>query len=90
MLIAVCFGSSVLALLRVYPQSLLGVLLLFAGLELALVCRDVSEREPAAVMLVTAVVGLALKSVAVGFACGLALHYFLRLIQARQPNGDSR
>ena len=87
MLIAVCFGGSLLALLRVYPQSLLGVLLFFAGLELALVCRDISERQPAMVMLLTAIVGLALKSVAVGFACGLALHYFLLLTRRPGQNG---
>jgi MFS superfamily sulfate permease-like transporter len=79
MLVAICFGGSLLALLKVYPQSLLGVLLFFAGLELALVCRDISEREPAIVMLLTAIVGLALKSVAIGFAAGLAVHYFLLL-----------
>lgn len=83
-LVAVCFGGSLLALLQVYPQSLLGVLLFFAGLELALVCRDIfPEREPAVIMLLTAVVGVALKSAALGFGCGLALHYFLRLIKPR-------
>lgn len=79
MLVAVCFGGSLLALLKVYPQSLLGVLLFFAGLELALVCRDISERDPAVVMLLTAIVGLALKSVVIGFAAGLVVHYFLLL-----------
>jgi predicted benzoate:H+ symporter BenE len=86
--VAVCFGGSLLALLRVYPQSLLGVLLFFAGLELALVCRDISERDPAVVMLLTAIVGLALKSVAIGFAAGLAVHYFLRLIQSRKQESN--
>jgi MFS superfamily sulfate permease-like transporter len=84
MLVAVCLGGSLLALLKVYPQSLLGVLLFFAGLELALVCRDIfPEREPAVIMLLTAVVGVALKSAALGFGCGLALHYFLMLIKSR-------
>ncbi len=83
MLVAICFGGSLLALLWVYPQSLLGVLLFFAGLELALVCRDISERDPATIMLLTAIVGLAMKSVAVGFAAGLAVHYFLLLIKPR-------
>lgn len=84
MAVALCFGGSLLALLKAYPQSLLGVLLFFAGLELALVCRDVfSEREPAVIMLLTAVVGVALKSAALGFGCGLALHYFLMLIKRR-------
>jgi MFS superfamily sulfate permease-like transporter len=82
MLVAICFGGSLLALLKVYPQSLLGVLLFFAGLELALVCRDISEREPAIIMLLTAIVGLALKSVAIGFAAGLAVHYFLFAIKS--------
>lgn len=65
---------------------MLGILLLDAGMELALVCRDVSERNEVFVMLFTAVTGLAFKFSVLGFACGLALHYLLRATAQRTTN----
>ncbi len=40
MILAVLFGSSLLIIFTEFPVSILGVLLIFSGLELALVCRD--------------------------------------------------
>ena len=50
--LAVLFGSSLLVWLNAYPESVLGVLLLFGGLELAIVCRDQRRRVDFFVMLV--------------------------------------
>lgn len=71
-------GSSLLALLQAFPIGLLGVLLLFAGVELAAACRDQASRADALVMLVTAVAGLA-ASAALGFVAGLVLVVLLKL-----------
>ena len=73
MLLAVFFGGSLLALLHIFPSSILGVLLGISGLELALVATDQKERVPATVMLGTAGGVLALGSTATGFALGWAL-----------------
>jgi len=73
LLLAIFFGSSLLALLHVYPKSVLGVLLGISGLELALVARDQTGRGAATVMLCTAGVILALGSTATGFALGWVL-----------------
>jgi MFS superfamily sulfate permease-like transporter len=73
LLLAVLFGGSLLSLLHVYPQSILGVLLAISGLELSLVASDQAERGPATVMLATAAAVLALNSTATGFAIGWAL-----------------
>mgnify|MGYP001098182365 FL=1 len=73
LLLAIFFGSSLLALLHVYPKSVLGVLLGISGLELALVARDQTGRGAATVMLCTAAVILALGSTATGFALGWIL-----------------
>ena len=76
MLLAVLFGGSLLALLHIYPKSILGVLLSISGLELALVARDQTERVDATIMLGTAAGVLALGSTATGFAMG----WFLALL----------
>ncbi len=67
--LALLFGGSLLAWLHAYPTSVLGVLLLFSGLELALICRDQTSRVDFFVMLITAGACLALNT-AVGFLIG--------------------
>ncbi|MFQ5591624.1 MAG: putative sulfate/molybdate transporter [Phycisphaerae bacterium] len=67
--LAVILGSSLLTWMQHYPQSVLGVLLLFGGLELALVCRDQNTRVSFFVMLITAGACMAVNT-ALGFAVG--------------------
>ena len=74
-LLAVLFGGSLLLWLQSYPKSVLGVLLLFSGLELALVCRDQSKRVDFFVMLITAGACMAI-STAVGFVVGWTFWVF--------------
>lgn len=69
MVLAVLFGGSLLAWLQLYPQSVLGVLLLFGGLELSLVCRDQTSRVDFFVMVLTAGACMAVNT-AVGFVIG--------------------
>lgn len=68
-LLALLLGGSLLVWLQAYPQSVLGVLLLFSGLELALVCRDQTGRVAFFVMLMTAGASMAVNT-AVGFVVG--------------------
>ena len=75
-LLAVLFGGSLLVWLQHYPASVLGVLLLFSGLELALVCRDQTRRVDFFVMLVTAGACMALNT-GVGFVIGWAVAVLL-------------
>jgi len=78
MLVAVLFGASLMALCRLFPHSVLGVMLAVSGVELALVCRDQRARSDALPMLVTA--GICLGSdFALGFAVGLAVALVMRL-----------
>lgn len=67
--LAVLFGTSLLVWLQAYPQSVLGVLLLFGGLELAGVCRDQTRRTDVVVMLLTTGACMAFNT-AVGFVIG--------------------
>lgn len=72
MLLAVLLGGCLLAWLQGYPQSVLGVLLLFSGLELALVCRDQTGRVDFFVMALTTGACMALGTAA-GFVVGWAM-----------------
>jgi MFS superfamily sulfate permease-like transporter len=71
--LAVLLGGSLMALCRAFPASILGVMLAFSGLELAVVTRDQTERSAALVMWVTAGACLGLDHVALGFLLGLVL-----------------
>ena len=67
-------SDSVSLLLQVFPRSILGVILFFAGVELALVVRDVRlKRENLFVLLVTA--GTAMWNMGVAYLAGLLLYY---------------
>lgn len=75
MIIGFFFGAYAIKLLSVYPLSVLGVLLTFSGLELALTSRDVKARTDMFVMLLTAAIIIAFHSTAIGFIVGLILAY---------------
>ena len=72
MVLALSVGGCLLSWLQGYPQSVLGILLLFSGLELAMVCRDQSSRVDFFVMTLTAGACMAL-DVAMGFLVGWAM-----------------
>lgn len=78
MAIAVLLGKTVFDLLVVYPNSVLGILLLFSGLELAMVARDMTRRSDFFVVLLMAGASLALNSTALGFVIGMVLAYILQ------------
>ncbi len=85
MLLAVFLGASLMSLCRVFPASMLGVLLAFAGMELALVCRDQTSRTHAFAMLLTAAACLEF-NMAFGFLLGLALACLhLGVIRVEEP-----
>ena len=76
--VAVLFGASLMALCLAFPASILGVMVGFSGLELALTCRDQRRRGDAYVMLLTTGVCLGLNNIALGFVLGLAMTWCLR------------
>ena len=75
--IAIFLGSHATAVLGLIPFAVLGVLLAFAGSQLALVILDVKERKDLFVVVIVLGVSLA-SNLAVGFACGLVLAFLLR------------
>ncbi|XWS70805.1 hypothetical protein CRYUN_Cryun03dG0080600 [Craigia yunnanensis] len=79
MILGLVLGTSLVTLLRQFPVGLLGVLLLFAGIELAMTCRDMNSKEESFVMLICTAVSLVGSSAALGFVCGILVHVLLKL-----------
>ncbi|CAN6298720.1 unnamed protein product [Urochloa humidicola] len=77
--LGVVLGGSMLRVLVAFPVGLLGVLLLFAGVELAIAARDMSSKAEAFVMLLCAAVSLVGSSAALGFLCSMVAHGLLLL-----------
>jgi len=70
-------SDSVSLIFQVFPRSILGVILFFAGVELALVVKDVKLRKQNLfVLLVTA--GTAMWNMGVAYLAGLILYYGLQ------------
>jgi SulP family sulfate permease len=76
-LLALLFGPHALALVYLLPMSVLGVLLVFAGSQLALTIVDMRERKDLFVALVMLGITLA-SNLAVGFVVGIPLAYAMK------------
>jgi hypothetical protein len=67
-------SDSVSLIFQIFPRSILGVILFFAGVELALVVKDVKlKKQNLFVLLVTA--GTAMWNMGVAYLAGLLLYY---------------
>ncbi len=76
LLIGLFLSDSVTLLFQVFPRPILGVILFFAGVELALVVRDIKlRRQNLFVLLVTA--GTAMWNMGIAYLAGLLLYYGL-------------
>ena len=76
-LLVVLFGSRMLSIFYLMPMSILGVLLLFTGSQLALTIIDLRARKDFFVALV--ILGITLASnLAVGFVSGIVIAYILK------------
>lgn len=78
MALAIGLGSSLMVLCTAFPLSILGVLLMFSGSELAMVTRDQVRRSDVFIMLLTAAACMGLNNIAVGFLLGLVAALCLR------------
>jgi SulP family sulfate permease len=76
-LFTLLLGNRILALFNLIPMAILGVLLLFAGSQLALTVLDIKERKD--MFVVVLILGITLASnLAAGFMAGILLAYLLR------------
>ena len=69
-LIALFFSDSVAVIFKIFPNAILGVILFFAGSELAIVVKDIGEKKPDFyVMLIVA--SLAMWNMGAAFLVGI-------------------
>lgn len=78
LVLALGFGKMGIALLAALPQGILGVLLLFAGLELALLIRDVENRTDYFITFLVAGIGLATTNMGVAFFIGILVQGLIK------------
>ncbi|KAL1315159.1 hypothetical protein AAHE18_16G238500 [Arachis hypogaea] len=79
LVLGLVLGTSLAHVLNQFPVGILGVLLLFAGIELAMCSRDMNTKEDSFVMLMCTAVSLVGSSAALGFLVGMIVYVILRL-----------
>ena len=77
-ILALALGELGLTLLSLIPNSVLGVLLVFAGLELCPLVRSLKTNEEFFVALLIAGIALAIPNMAWAFGTGIAVDLFIR------------
>jgi SulP family sulfate permease len=73
LVIAILFGQMAITLLSSIPYAILGTLLLFAGIELALLIRDVKEKKDLFIILMVAGIGFATTNMGIAVIAGLII-----------------
>ena len=81
--IALLFGELGFSLLAAIPQSVLGVLLIFAGLELCPLLRSLKTNEEYFVALLIAGIALAVPNMAWAFGVGIGVDIFIRKMKIK-------
>lgn len=75
--IALIFGAGAASILGVIPLSILGVLLIFTGIQMMLLSADLREQRD--FLVAFTIVGLALATgMAIAFITGIVFYYLLR------------
>ncbi|CAL0333042.1 unnamed protein product [Lupinus luteus] len=79
LILGLVLGTSLAHILNQFPVAILGVLLLFAGIELAMCSRDMNTKEDSFVMLICTTVSMVGSSAALGFLVGMVVFVLLKL-----------
>jgi sulfate permease, SulP family len=83
LIIALVLGELGFSLLAIIPQSVLGVLLVFAGLELCPLLRSLKTNEEYFVALLIAGIALVVPNMGWAFAVGIAADIFIRKMKVK-------
>jgi len=82
LLIALAFGTMGVSILSSIPHAALGVLLLFAGLELAILIRDVKMKADLFIVILIAGIGLATTNMGIAFGAGIVVDQLIKWTKA--------
>ncbi|QTA89556.1 putative sulfate/molybdate transporter [Desulfonema magnum] len=78
LIIALIFGKIGISFLSAIPNAVLGILLLFAGLELALMIKDVTEKNDLFLSFLIAGIGFATTNMGIAFFLGIIIAYLMK------------
>jgi len=87
--LAIACGKVGVTLFSTIPNAVLGVLLLFAGLELATLLHDVDKKEDLFVALFIAGIALVTTNMSIAFGAGIVAGYLIKWGKARQRRGSA-
>jgi len=76
-ILALAFGPSAMSLLTLIPAPVLGVLLFFAGAELALMLVDLSDRTSLFIAISVAGIALGTRNMGIAFASGIVIEQII-------------
>ncbi len=82
-ILALGFGTMAVTLLSAIPAAVMGVLLIFAGIELVLLIRDVTKKNDLFVTVLIAGIGLATSNMTFAFIAGIIV---MKIIQWKKIN----
>lgn len=83
LILALFFGRSALTLISAFPSGILGILLLYVGIQHGLFIKDIwSERNSLIIALIVALTGFIFNNLTTGFLAGIICHH--GLIQLRR------
>lgn len=83
-ILAVFFGRSGLTLISAFPAGILGILLLYVGIQHGLFIRDIwSERNSFIIALIVALTGFIFNNLTIGFLAGIICHHGLIQLKRR-------
>jgi Molybdate transporter of MFS superfamily len=83
LLVGALLGVGAMTLLQYYPLSILGTLLIFAGIELSKPAMSINDKRGYTIMTLT-VIGILAVNTFVGFSVGIVVALFLRSNSAKQ------
>lgn len=78
LILALAFGAIGISILSAIPNATLGVLLLFAGLELALLIRDLTDKTDVFVAFFIAGIGLVTRNMSIAFGAGMVVAHLIK------------
>jgi len=81
--IALVLGELGFSLLAIIPQSVLGVLLVFAGLELCPLLKSLKTNEEYFIALLIAGIALVVPNMAWAFAIGIGVDLFIKRMKIK-------
>lgn len=78
LVIAIVFGTIAIAVLSVIPYAVLGILLIFAGLELTMLIKGVKEKKDFFVVFIIAGIAVATTNMGYAFIVGIIVYYVIK------------